>query len=364
MAIFPQSEPPLRIVHALFTQRIAGSERYCIDLAQRQAALGHEVHVVGTPRSQIREALGAGVRFHPLATPLWRAARLARLLARLDAQVYHAHLSAACKAAAAAPAGVATVATLHVGYKPHQQGHVGGLICVNRSQLASLGEHRGLARCIPNWMPASCADDAAGAPDLRQALGLAPQQFVVAAAGRLHRSKGMDLLIQAFRSAAPADAVLLLMGEGKEERRLRRLAAGDARIHLLGYRSDVRALFAQADLFVSPSREETFGLALLEAMQAGLPVLATAAAGPLEVLADQPAQLVPTEDPHALGTALGEAIKRLQHAGRPRSRYALDAFEPGRAVAAVLDFYADVRAAQTLPRPQERPVSGAQVAHA
>ncbi|MDN3919306.1 glycosyltransferase [Roseateles violae] len=339
------SSAPLTIVHVVFSSHIAGGEQYCIDLAQAQQALGHEVHVVGPSRSAIAGALAAGITYHGLALPLLRGARLRRLARRLDADVCHGHLGPACKAVAQMR-GCVRIGTLHVGYKPHQHAQLDGLICVNRAQGQQLARYEGAYRTIYNWAPLRPA--APAGTDLRAELGLSPAQLLVGGVGRLHPSKGMDLLVAAFRAHAPQDAVLAILGEGKQRAELERLAGGDARIRLLGFRRDVDAALQAMDLFVSPSREEAFPLAILEAMRAGLPILATETQGPREMLREQPSgDLLPVGNVPALGRALEDALVGLRrqghHGQRPRIAYALEAYQRDEAVRQVLSFYAEVQ---------------------
>lgn len=339
----PPPFEPLTLVHVVFSSRIAGGERHCIDLANAQAALGHHVHVIGSAGSAVAGALAAGVKFHGLKLPLLRGWRVAALARRLGAHVCHGHLGPACKTVAHARSST-RIGTLHVGYKAHHHARLDGLVCVNRAQYDGLPASDALATVIYNWAPERDAAAAARHTDLRAELGLAPGQLLVGSVGRLHPSKGMDLLIAAFKAHAPADAVLAILGEGPEQERLRQLAAGDTRIRLLGYRSDVDQALKSFDLFVSPSREEAFPLAILEAMRAGRPVLATATQGPLEMLNGQPARLVPVGDANALGRALAEELARLRPLtlAQRSMRYATGAYDRANAVGRTLGFYRDV----------------------
>ncbi|PTT81972.1 glycosyltransferase [Pelomonas sp. HMWF004] len=337
------SPKSLVLVHVVFSSRIAGGERHCIDLANAQAALGHRVHVIGSSGSAVAAALAEGVRFHGLKLPLLRGWRVAALARQLGADVCHGHLGPACKAVAHARNAI-RIGTLHVGFKAHHHARLDGLVCVNRAQHDGLPEASPLATVIYNWAPERDAAARAAPPtDLRAELGLAPGQLLVGSVGRLHPSKGMDLLIAAFRAHAPADAVLALLGEGRDEAALRAQAAGDARIRLLGFRSDVDQALKSFDLFVSPSREEAFPLAILEAMRAGRPVLSTATQGPREMLAGQPARLVPVGDVTALGQALAEELARLRllPAAQRSVSYDTAAYDRGAAVARTVGFYRD-----------------------
>jgi len=330
----------MRILHVNFSSRIAGAERYCVDLANRQAAGGHDVHVAGSPDSPVAEALKNGARFHPSGFRFFRNIFLRRLLRQISPDICHGHLSPACKVLAEMPDETTKVATLHVGYKPHQHARLDGLICVNAAQAKGLGGYSGIARTIPNWLPQS--PSVVSPQSVRNELGLAADTFLVGAVGRLHASKGMDVLISAFRNFAPTNAALAIVGEGPQFRQLKRLAAQDRRVHFLGYRKNVDDCLRDFDLFVSPSREESFGLAILEAMNARVPIIATMVEGPMEYLIDQPIELVPAGSIHALTDALVEAHRLFRANELPRIDYNLHQFAPATGVASVARFYSQV----------------------
>ena len=330
----------MRILHVLFSSRIAGSERYCIDLANRQTMAGHEVHVAGKRSSPLRDALSDKVHFHGFNW-FFRSLLLRNLVDDLKPDICHGHLSAACKALSRVSEQHQTVATLHVGYKAHQHAGLNGLICVNRAQSAHLADFRGLARVIPNWLPLEPTKSST--PGLREQLGLSEDVFLIGAVGRLHASKGMDVLISAFCAGAPAQAALVILGEGPQRSRLETLRKGDSRIHLLGFRSDIHHCLQDLDLFISPSREESFGLAIVEAMSAGLPIIASAAEGPAEFLRDQPAMLVPPDSVAAIAAAITAAYGQFcTNHGLPRIGYDLSLFDPVARLANINDFYAHV----------------------
>jgi glycosyltransferase involved in cell wall biosynthesis len=95
-----------------------------------------------------------------------------------------------------------------------------------------------------------------------------------------------------------------------------RLGIGDA-VRFLGYLDRTRELpdcYAAADVFVFASRTETQGLVLLEAMAAGLPVIALSAMGTADILADAGGVLVPPDDPAAFGDALGAFLSNREAA--------------------------------------------------
>ncbi|MDH0866056.1 glycosyltransferase [Mitsuaria sp. GD03876] len=338
----------LSIVHVVFSSRIAGGEHHCVDLANAQAALGHTVHVIGPSGSAVRHALDPRVRYHGLRLPVLRGARVKRLAARLGADIVHGHLGPACKAVAAAKQS-ARVGTLHVGYKAHHHARMDALVCVNSAQVGHLKEYGGMHRVIYNWAPernpGACAAKAASG-SLRLELGLPASALVIGCVGRLHAAKGMHTLIEAFRRHAPAEAHLVLIGEGPQRAELEALRQDDPRIHLLGFRWNVDELLAEMDLYVSSSREEQFPLAILEAMRARLPIVATATLGAREMLDPARSAIVPVDDAPAMGVAIAEALEQRLRGGRRPVDYDMDRYDRSTAVRATLGLYQDVLSRQ------------------
>lgn len=151
---------------------------------------------------------------------------------------------------------------------------------------------------------------------LRRELGLGPGVPLVVGAGRLERRKGFDVLVAAFARLSVGNARLAVAGAGPEEPALRRQAAAlgvTDRVHWLGFREDLSGLLADADVFALSSRKEGMANVMLEAMAAGLPVVATDISGVREALAGNgrpPAGwIVAPDDPAAMGAALDEALR-------------------------------------------------------
>lgn len=107
---------------------------------------------------------------------------------------------------------------------------------------------------------------------------------VITFIGSLVKQKDVDILLEAFKEVP--DAKLVIIGEGKEKPKLERLARDIKDVHFLGYREDLASVLEKTEVLVLPSREEGFGLVLLEAMNAGVPVVATRVGGIVEIVED------------------------------------------------------------------------------
>jgi len=164
----------------------------------------------------------------------------------------------------------------------------------------------------------------------RKELGLKNEEYVFACAARLHPNKAHRYLIDAVArlQSAYSDFQVLLLGDGPLEEelkgRVRRLNLGHS-IRFLGYRDDVYEIFAASDAFVLPSINEGFGIAVAEAMAAGLPVIATEIPAVVEVVEDRETGLLaPARDAGELAKAMSTYIEipklGLMHGRQGRKR--------------------------------------------
>lgn len=231
---------------------------------------------------------------------------LAELMHRERIDLVHSHLYHANQLGrrAARRAGVPCVVSIHNTYthpKWHRRlinwwlarRHTGAIIAgseeIRRDILRYDRVPAGLIEIIPNSVDLSRSESALRREEARARLGLAATAYVLGTIGRLEEQKGHRFLLDALHRlrADGLDAVLLLVGSGREEAALRdqaaRLGLGEC-VRFLGTRGDLGDLFRAMDLFVMPSLWEGLSLAMLSAMAAGLPVLATDVGGVAQVL--------------------------------------------------------------------------------
>jgi glycosyltransferase involved in cell wall biosynthesis len=162
---------------------------------------------------------------------------------------------------------------------------------------------------IPNGVDLHRFDRLPAKQEVRRTLGLPNDELLVGTVTRLNPVKRLDVLLRAV--AALEGVHTVIVGDGPERRQLEAMAdqLGLAdRVHLVGHQQDVRPWLAALGVFVLSSDWEGMSNALLEAMAAGLPIVATAVGGVPEVVVDDATGLlVPPGDPNALA----EAITRL-----------------------------------------------------
>jgi glycosyltransferase involved in cell wall biosynthesis len=192
--------------------------------------------------------------------------------------------------------------------------HVGVGVRTSREVEGLIGLRAGAVQTIYNGVPDL---DAEAAP--RLAAGP-----IVGAVGRLAFQKGFDLLLRAMRDVEAA--TLVLIGDGEDRMQLQELATrlGVAgRTIWAGWSDDVRAHVRSFDVFVLPSRFEGFPLAVLEALLAKKPVVATDVGSVGEaVITGETGFLVPPDDVDALAAAIRQLLAddQLQHRMGERGR--------------------------------------------
>ncbi len=338
----------LRICQLITELGPAGAERSVYALAKRLDRDRFEVQVVALRGGEVADWLReAGIPVTVLGLrgkwDVGKLRTLAGLLRRHRVHLLHTHLFHADLAGrpaatlAAVPHVVHTVHTAEGRFRPWQfafarflSARCDRIICVSASARDWHARRSGLPPQLYSVIPHGIDTDAFARDEatrraLRQEWGIGDAQPLIVFVGRLHREKGIDTLLAAMShlSARGNPQALVIAGDGPERTMVQTFIShgeGGERCRWLGFRHDVRGVLSAADIFAMPSRWEGFGLAIGEAMAAGLPVVGTEVPGVRDLVVDgETGLLVDREDV----TALAEAVERL--AGDPELRARLGA---------------------------------------
>jgi glycosyltransferase involved in cell wall biosynthesis len=318
----------MKIMHTILSRGFAGSERTVAQMASVQSS-HHEVTVVLKRSHADRHGVSITQWLHPRVRVVevgsWLPrGDLARALETYAPEVVHAHLRRSTKLLAQIRPAAATLVTVHIAVNGPHFADMDGIICIARWQRQQIpAGYRGRVYEInPGYIPHHRLTPPQ-IEALRRELGVRPHEFLIGAVGRLAYKKGFDILIEAFKRAALPNAKLVILGEGSERRRLTRALTAD--ISLPGFRAHIKDYYQAFDLFVCPSRSEPFGFVLLEALDAGVPIVASDALGPAEILSRYPGKLFPVADVAALTDLLRDChAKRLPKSPRDLGPYALE----------------------------------------
>lgn len=338
----PTPPRPLRVLMVVDGRYPAtgGAEMQARLLARSLSQAGHHVHVLAPllDPSSARQELLDGVAVTRLAYPRWRGLGAVVLNLRFgawllrrrgDFDVAHIHMVHNLAAAAGwmrVLSGLRTVAKVSGAAEfeggmldPALRGRVKHRLlnagarrldafqCISRhtvQMMLDAGYPRERLHLLPNavdvgrFVPADPAE---------------PSRLRVVFVGRHVRVKALDVLLHAWsRVRVPAHARLVLAGDGPERAGLQRLAQElgiAAQVEFAGVVHDVPGLLAGAAMYVQASRREGLPNAVLEAMAAGLPVVATRISGHEDVVShEQTGLLVDAEDAQALADAMQQLI--------------------------------------------------------
>lgn len=307
------AEHGLRVLHVQKAHGLGGSERHIVDLGRALGAHGFGVRVLwleapGHPLDGLvaftRENRVPVARL-PIGGHLDPGLphRLAAFLREDPPDLLHLHLLHATLygvLAAHGPHAPRLIASRH-GVEPYRRLPWFGLlqrqldrrcarVLVPSEHLARFtarwdGTAREKIRVVPHGLPPACfaPADAAAREAVRAAWGARPEEIVFGAVARLHPSKDHATLLRAFAQVHRRNRAtrLILVGDGPRRERLEALARellGEPEpepVRFLGEAVVDRRLYAGFDVAVLATRREGFGLAALEAMAAGLPLIAS-----------------------------------------------------------------------------------------
>ncbi|MEP7247593.1 MAG: glycosyltransferase [Gammaproteobacteria bacterium] len=293
----------MKIVHMILSRGFAGSERATAEMCNAQCTR-HEVLLIlkrgHTNRAGVSITQWVDPRVRVVEVGNWfPQAGIARALAEFQPDVIHAHLRRPTKMLARIKPRAATLATLHITVNGPHFAALDGIVCIAQWQHKDIpAGYTGIVRDINlAYIPHRILSQEEIAA-IRLDLGVQPNEFLVGGVGRLARSKGFDTLIEAFKRANLRHSKLVILGEGRERKRLERL--GGNGVSLPGFRTNAKDFYQAFDLFVCPSRREPLPYVLLEALDAGVPVIASTALGNAELLKVYPGDLFAVENTEAL----------------------------------------------------------------
>jgi glycosyltransferase involved in cell wall biosynthesis len=351
--------PALRIAGVDPERGFAGGEAQVLGLTLALNRAGHRADLICDPAGVLwQRAQAAGVECHPLrihnSIDAVAGLKLRRILARSRYDVVHFHTARAHALAPFARGRArALVVTRRMDYAPNRlfarwlfNRAVDGVAAISPAvaqALARSGVARDRIAMIPSGVDCERfrPPDASERDRARRELGLAAQEIAVGTAGMLERRKGQHLLIEALAllrggeagCAIAADTPMrcFIAGGGALAdaiaAEIRALGLDDS-IRMLGMMEDPRGLLWALDIFAMPSLQEGLGVAALEAMACGLPVIASATGGLAEAVENGRTGVhVPVGDSRAIASAIA------QLAAHPELRATMGAAGRERAIA-------------------------------
>jgi len=327
---------PRRILHFITELEVGGAERLLVSTLPRLDKSKYEVSVVYLHGDDLRPELErAGIRVTRLKSrgkfDFGSFTQLVRLFREERIEILHTHLIQAdilgyfAGRRAKVPVIISTKHNTnyfqsHGAWLPPVDAfvnrHLKRIIAVSEAVKKFYVETQRLPSekidVIHNGIDLTAFRQAA--PVSKAELAVKPTEKVVCCVGSLKEKKGHAVLLRAwpYVISRRSDARLVLVGDGPLRDELQRTANESGvreTIRFLGNRSDVPSILRAADVFVLPSLWEGFGIAVVEAMAAGVPVVASRVDGVCEIIRDgQDGVLVPPNEPEKLAQAIVDLL--------------------------------------------------------
>jgi L-malate glycosyltransferase len=317
----------MRILQVCSVTTFGGGERHLADLSYALSDLGHEVYAASVPGSPLWAELSFLNNTRTLALSRGNYVKnltgLAAFVRTHGIEIVHAHAARdyhlAALAVRLAPRA-RLVLTRHALFPLRR---------INRPLLRSAARVIAVSQAVAESLRRNGVIESAkirvvhnGIDSDRFNRSVAPSgelPIVVGTVGHLAPIKGLDVFVRAAAliSAHRQDARFVIIGEDKSpqldhRRSLESLIADlglSEIVTMPGWRDDMPAALSSLTLFVSAARSEPFGLAIVEAMAAGLPVVAAASEGAVEIIQDGfSGKLVRIDDPEALAQAINDLL--------------------------------------------------------
>jgi len=323
---------PLTILHVDPEKSWGGGQQQLVDLCRYLAQQGHRQLVACRPDGQLRPVLDElGIAVQPLVIrndiDLVAAWHLRGVLQRYAFDIVHFHTARAHALAPFLPRrGSRFVATRLMDYPPHFRPRVqllynwsvDGVIAISEAianVLVQAGVDARRLRVIHLGIDCDRFARSVGHREAaRQGWAVRPDEIVLFTAAVLEPRKGHHVLLAAFAELVAAGLPLrwVICGDGtlraQLEQDVRRRGVGD-KVVFCGFSAAVERLLPGADVFVLPSLHEGLGIAAIEAMAVGLPVVASRVGGLPEIVTHgETGLLVPAGDAAALAAAIREVI--------------------------------------------------------
>jgi L-malate glycosyltransferase len=324
----------MKILQICSARQLGGGEKHLADLANGLACRGHDVYAAVIPSSPLLAELSSVPTRNIVEVPMRNSLnvatglKLARFVRQHEIEIIHAHVARdyPLAALAARRAGARLVLTRHVLFPLHR---------IHRLMLRRTARVIGVSQAVVERLRAQGIFEAErivlihngidvdrfaqGREDLVRREPSTNRKLRVGMIGHLAPIKGHEDFIRAAAAVCARcdDVEFIIAGEdksrsGEHRRSIEKLIDElnlKQHVRLIGWVEDVAKLLSTLDLFVSPSRSEPFGLSIVEAMAARVPVVSTMSEGAKEIIDDnRTGRLTPIADVEALAIAIVQLL--------------------------------------------------------
>jgi glycosyltransferase involved in cell wall biosynthesis len=326
----------IKIIHINLSSGFAGAERHMIDLINYQSKK-NQTYLIKTKKNSFINHSVVTKKTKIYETPVFfKKIFLKIFIQKINPDIIHTHLGDASRVISKNWGNFKLVATCHMNYKKKHYINHDGIIALNKTQEKNIKKtfYKKILR-IPLWAPAIKSKKQSKIYLLNK-LNIQNNSYIFGSIGRFHYQKGFDLILKIFNKLQLKNCYLILIGNNHLN--FKKIYKNNNNIKILGHKNNPDDYLKIFNTFVFPSRWESFGLSLLEAMRKNLPIITSVNEGNKDWIKKYNVTLFNVNNEVQLTKSL------LKHyLTKPkRQRYNLDYFRPNIIIQKINNFYKSI----------------------
>ena len=326
----------IKIIHINLSSGFAGTERHMIDLINFQSK-EYETYLIKLKKNAFinYSIVTRKTKIYEISN-FFKKTFLKKIIQKIDPDIIHTHLGDASRIVSKNWGNFKLVATCHMNYKRKHYTNHDGIIALNKTQEKIIKKQffNKILR-IHLWAP-SIKSEKYSKNYLLNELNIKKNSYVFGSIGRFHHQKGFDFILKIFDKLQLEKCYLILIGNGHAD--YKKVYKNNHRIKILGHKNNPDDYLKIFNTFVFPSRWESFGLSLIEAMRNSLPIITSVNEGNRDWIKQFNVTRFDIDNENQLKNALFKHyLKKLK-----KQKYNLNDFQPNIIIKKINKFYKSI----------------------
>ena len=261
----------IKIIHIILSPGFAGSERHMIDLINYQSK-DYKTYLIKSKKNNFinYSIVKKKTKIYKISKFFQRIS-LKKIIQKINPDLIHTHLGDASRIVSKNWGNFKLVATCHMNYKRKHYTNHDGIIVLNKTQEKNVKKQFYNKILRINLWPPSIKSKRQSKIYLLNKLNIKNKAYIFGSIGRFHYQKGFDLILKIFNKLQLKNCYLVLIGNGHVN--YKKTYKNNNKIKILGHKTNPDDYLKIFNTFVFPSRWESFGLSLIEAMRKSLPII-------------------------------------------------------------------------------------------
>jgi len=323
----------IKIIHINLSRGFAGSERHMVDLINYQSK-NYKTYLIKSKKNTFinYSIVKKETKIYKISK-FFKKNSLKKIIKKINPDIIHTHLGDASRIISKNWGNFKLVATCHMNYKKKHYTNHDGIIVINKTQEKIIKKqfYNKILR-INLWVP-SIKSKRQSKIYLLNKLKIKKKSYIFGSIGRFHYQKGFDLILKIFNKLQLKNCYLILIGNGHTN--YKEIYKNNSKIKILGHKTNPKDYLKIFNTFVFPSRWESFGLSLIEAMNEKLPIITSVNEGNKDWIKKHNVTLFNSDNEDQLKKALFKHYLR-----KPKKKkYNLNDFQPNIIIKKINKFY-------------------------